>query len=316
MPAQPDLEQRVVRRYRNALRPAAENLPSDLSSFMPGAGGSTYEEDKSWAAGALHKQRVPRSRILHASMQHCSHKMANVVDHLAAIASVLELDPLRPYSPTSLARVAVEAATGLRYLLDTSVDPEERFLRAAALLMESFHYEVKATRELPVDRYPGVADGVEERLAKLVEQVTRSGLDVKVQPVSRQPSGIRWTTTASYRSVPPAKVTDLVRVTFADYPALYQMGSGVAHSMSWMLDDNARLPEDGGEAVVYAGDAYTTGAAVISAIASAEVVLSAFGRYMGHDPEPKLVLYRRRREAMDTFMNGYAASRMRSVGRL
>ncbi|WP_433221436.1 hypothetical protein ACQP00_20635 [Dactylosporangium sp. CS-047395] len=156
---------------------------------------------------------------------------------------------------------------------------------------------------------------IEQWLAKLVVIAEQAGLDV-VRQANGKPTKLRWATASTYRGIPLDKTADLVERAFGEYQALYQMGSSIAHSMSWMLDDNAHVAADGSSAVLYHSDPYAHGAAAITAIAAAESVVRDFGRYMGFDPEHALVPYRRRREALDTLINEYAVGRLGAVGHM
>jgi hypothetical protein len=168
---------------------------------------------------------------------------------------------------------------------------------------------------LPADRWPGLVPKLEDRLTKLVTLAERAGLEVD-RKSNGKPARIRWAGAPTFRGVPFEKASVLIERVFGEYPALYQMGSGVTHSMSWMLDDNARPAAEGPPAMVYRSDPYANGAATIAAIAAAEAVIATFGRYMGYDPDSTLVTYRRRREALDRFMNEYGTTRLTTLGRL
>jgi hypothetical protein len=311
-----DAEQRLVRRYRHAVGQCADNLGADLAKLQPPTDTSPFANDKATAkAVAVHRQRHPRLRLLNLNMQQCAHKIANLADHLRALQTLLTLDPPLVYAPSSTTRVAVEAAAGVHALLDDAITTDERTLRAASSLLDSLHHETHAVRQLPADRWPGVVTKLEERLTKLVTLAERAGLEVDRQP-NGKPARIRWAGAPAFRGVPFEKASVLIERVFGEYPALYQMGSGVAHSMSWMLDDNARLAAEGPPAMVYGSDPYANGAATIAAIAAAEAVIVAFGRYMGYDPDSALVAYRRRREALDRFMNEYGTTRLTTLGHL
>ena len=248
-------------------------------------------------------------------MFQAAHKIANIADHLKAMQAMFTVEPPLAYAPSTTARVIVEAAAGVHPLLDVNIDTEERLIRASSTLLESFYHEVNATRQLPTDRFPDAVAEAERRLSNLVKLAEHSGIEVRRQ-ANGKPTGVCWGGATNMRAVPYENKSNLIKATFGDYPALYQMGSGVAHSMSWMLADNARVTADGPPAVVYTSDPYSNGAAAVVAIAAVEAVIAAFGRYMGFDPEEVLVPYRRRREALDRFMNEYGARRVLTTGRL
>lgn len=313
---QPEAEQRLIRHYRNAVGRCGDHLSADLAKFQPPAAAGPFRRDQVVTdALATHKQRHPRRRLLNLNLQQSAHKIANIADHLKAMQAIFTVEPPLAYAPSTTTRVIVEAAAGLHALLDVDIDTEERLLRASSTLLESFHHEVNATRQLPGDRFPNAVADAERRLSDLIKLVERAGMEVSRQ-ANGKPKGIRWIGSAEGRSVPHASMSQLIELAFGDYPALYQMGSGVAHSMSWMLADNARVTTDDAPAIVYTSDPYSNGAAAVTAIAAVEVVVADFGGYMGFDPEQALVPYTRRRKALDGYMNEYARGRVLTTGSL
>jgi hypothetical protein len=309
-------EQALLRRYRNAIGQCAASLEDDISTFQCPTSESPFLKD-SEATKRLpaHKQRHPRVKLLTLNMGQAYHKIENVRDHLRAMKAMYAVDPPLSFAPSSASRVVVEAAAGVGALLDPAIDTEERILRASGDLLESYQYNVNATRQLPVDAFPNAVIEAEKRLDALVVLIERAGVEV-VRQANGKAKQIRWAGAARYRGVPTEKISARVEAAFSAYPALYQMGSGIAHSMEWMLGDHARMPIDGESRLVYQSDPYVNGAAATTAIAATEFLVTQYGRYMGHDPEDRVVPHRRRREAVDRYMNEYAAARLRAIGRL
>jgi hypothetical protein len=178
---------------------------------------------------------------------------------------------------------------------------------------------IRATHQL-ADRFPGAVAGTERLRAKLVALVQRAGLDVGCK-TSGEPEKIRCIGTTRFRLIKP-RINTRVKTAFGDYPAVYQIGSGVAHSVAWMLGDNARIATEGPPELVYSSNPYANGAAATVAISAAEVAIDAFGQYMGTDADSVLASYRRRRERLDQLMSAYAigdesmVDRLRASGRL
>ncbi|MEU4239675.1 hypothetical protein [Actinoplanes sp. NPDC026619] len=310
-----DAERRLVRHYRAAVGQCAANLSRDLGKFhVPPASSPYKQDDKTARRVTNHKQRHPRARILTLNLEQSFHKIANVRDHLEALATVLGSDPPPVYAPSSLTRVIVEAAAGLHALLDGSIDIEERLLRASSALLESYHHSLNAALQLPPHMFPDAASDARRRLDALVKRVERTGLEVRRQ-VNGKPTGVRWVGASAFRGVPFATTSAMIEEAFSGYPALYQMGSGVAHSMEWMLGDNARIAVTGPAIMTYESNPLANGGSATAAVAATEVVISAYGRYMGFDPEDALVPYRRRRETLDKYMNEFALRRPRSLQR-
>jgi hypothetical protein len=298
--------QRLSRRYRTTVGQCAANLSSDLAKFNPATPASPFQQDLARVKTmANHKRRIPCRRLLMLNLEQAYHKVANINDHLRALEAVFTLDPPSIYAPSSMARVTVEAAAGVNALLLASVDVKDRIVRGTSALLESYQHNLNATRSLPAAIYsPAVAEA-QRKLEALVKLAERAGLEIRRQPAGK-PTGIRWAGAARFSSVPYKSATDLITDAFAGYPALYQMTSGVAHSMEWMLGDNARIGAVGPPVMTYTSDPFANGAAAIAAIAAAEVVIAEFARYMGFDPEDVLAVYRIRREALDKYINDYA----------
>ncbi|MFI7543105.1 hypothetical protein [Actinoplanes sp. NPDC049599] len=309
-------EQALLRHYRNAVGQSAASLEDDISAFQHPTQESPFLKDMELTKRLpAHKQRRPRIKLLTLNMGQSYHKIENVRDHLRAMKAMYAVDPPLTFAPSSATRVIVEAVAGVGALLDPGVGTEERILRASGDLLESYQQNVNATRQLPVSTFPDAAIEAERRLDGLVVLIERAGCEV-VRQSNGKPKQIRLMGGSRYRGVPTERISSRVEATFSAYPALYQMGSGIAHSMEWMLGDHARIPIAGESRLIYKSDPYVNGAAATTAIAAIEFLVTQYGRYMGHDPEDKVVPHRRRREAVDRYMNEYAAAKMQATGRL
>lgn len=308
-------EQRLVRYYRNALNQCAANFDNDISTFQHAAAKSPFFSDSAITRQLLmHKQRHPRLRLLTLNLTQAYHKIGNVGDHLRAMNAIYAVDPPLVFAPSSAARVIAEAAAGVGALLDATIEVEERILRASGDLLDSFQQTVNAARKVTANIAPDAVARADRQLDALVTVIRRAGMEV-VRQENGRPKQIRWVGDQRYRGIPNYKIVDLIEKAFPAYPALYQMGSGVAHSMEWMLGDRARIPADGPPRLTYTSDPYSNGAAATVTIAAVEFLITEYGRYMGHDPEHVVVAHRRRREALDRYMNEYAIERLRATGR-
>jgi hypothetical protein len=156
-------EQRLNHRYGQAVGHCAANLINDIAGLQPDTVASPFARDKAIVTAlAEHKQRTPRRQLLDLNLKQCSHKIANIIDHLRALQAVLGLDAPLMFAPTSTTRVIVEAAAGLNELLDASVDTDERILRAASELLYSFQQDVnvvchRGLSPVPTNFVPGVS---------------------------------------------------------------------------------------------------------------------------------------------------------------
>ncbi|RCG21140.1 hypothetical protein DQ384_36610 [Sphaerisporangium album] len=251
----------------------------ESAAQRPRPGSPYLAEREEWEASSEHSQ----------DLWSYGHRMArgillNLADHLAMLRKAFSGPELPLYAHMTLSRVVAEAAAQVCNLIDPEAGYRERVLRAALLGLRSRTQEVRAIGSL-LDEHPVRRIGALENTTRAREEfiglMEKAGLEVRRRV--GMPTGARYLGDGPFRDLDP-KLTLLVNGLFPDRPAGYQIGSGVVHSLEWMLRD--AIASDGADGVRAEPDLLGMGAATLLALDACAAVAGAYARLYGHDPAP------------------------------
>jgi hypothetical protein len=284
----------LIIRSRKMLTLQREDLQDSVETYASSpASGSPFLRDQVAWKDAPHRHRAHQRRLWLSCRQLTRLLLANEIDHLNAAARLYEGPGIFLWAPSSVIRVACEAAARIAYLLDPSLPFELRITRAAGLLLYSADEKVKAAGHVT-----GVVADAEDRACGerdvLLERIGRAGIGVpgKGKPLI-SPSG-----QLVHRS---PQVTKLIAESFPERPGLYQQTSAVVHSTMWTLigavDSSTDTPD-----LVLKPDLLELGATALAGLDAAWVASNAFALYFGHNPHPVTARWRRRTTAIDELM--------------
>lgn len=96
-----------------------------------------------------------------------------------------------------------------------------------------------------------------------------------------------------------------MKALFPDFPPLYTMTSGIAHSLPWMLD--VSRTSDSGPELELGIDLMQAGAAATASITASSLMVKTYATYYGLDPEPYVRPSRQRIAMLETWMRAHAA---------
>ncbi|GAA2533360.1 hypothetical protein [Pilimelia columellifera] len=279
----------VIRKAVVALRQEETKFTTEVRRYstdpQPGC-PFLVDRDVAWKS-AHHKYRTSRQKLWKETIRHAELMSENVVDHVRAVRRLLAVEDSSESPPLfahmTAMRVACEAAAQIAYLYDSSVSYEQRLLRGAVLLRDNAAHSAKAANTVPSALSPLVQPGVAaaQRLpAKIADQITKAGIVEVLGGRGKTVTRLEIPNGAKEPAI--VQKSTLIKSAFADRPGLFNYGSGVAHSMQWMLGD--AVVERVGTQTRLAPDVIGIGAATLSCIEACGVVAATFAAYFGHDP--------------------------------
>jgi hypothetical protein len=233
------------------------------------------------------------------------HLSVNVADHTRALGLLLtHLDAGAPiYAHTSLARVAVESASTLLYLMDAGGEFEDRLGRGVAFLIVDAELASRAAAKVPGNAVMAApATAVVGEQTKLRNLIERARIEV-VLGRSGSPKGVR-VRPGGAEALLSVKATTQVETAFADMPAVYDLFSGVVHGKPWQLGDRARSQ---GRYATWSADPLDVACAVLAATSAAHRTATAHARYRGHDDDPVAARMLARVGAVDKAMQKFGS---------
>jgi hypothetical protein len=231
------------------------------------------------------------------------HMSVNVADHVRALALLLaRLDVGTPvYAHTSLARVAVESASVLLYMVDAGGGFEERFGRGVALLIADADLASKAAAKVPGNAVMAApAAAVRAEQAKLRDLIDRARIEV-VLGRGGTAKGVR-VSPGGPEALISVKAMNQVEKAFADMPAVYDLFSGVVHGKPWQLADRARSQN---RYATWSADPLDVATAVLAATSAAHRTAAAHAWYRGHDADLIVARMQGRAAAVDKAMQKF-----------
>lgn len=156
---------------------------------------------------------------------------ASIADHGRALVEVLRMDPSPVAAPLSLARVGVEAAVAVCFLLDAAIPPERSLLRATAFLLAALEARWKTANDYPPqDGDPGPAQRAAKAVRELRKHLDRSGITVALDKQGAWTARLEY---GNYREALAFNVSEAVRAYLPDWAEAYSVSSGATHSRSW-----------------------------------------------------------------------------------
>lgn len=311
-PSHPDAAKPLlVTKSCKALTQELEALKPHIEEYAsaPQVGCLYLREREGWKGASQHSQRAHRRRLWQQGLSLSRLTFANVLDHLWATTQVLSAESITLYSHQTLTRVACEGAARIAYLLDARASYDVRLLRAAVPLLVDAEGKVTATREV-MDARPELPITLDRAIAQrdaLLRMIELAGISV-IRDTRNKTTRLELgdpVETEPYK----LNLTALVAKYFPRRPGSYRSTSGVVHSNPWMLGDTIRssplTPE-----LELGPDVPGIGAAVMTAIDASIIVMDAYARYYGHDPESAARASRLRQQAIDVFLQQWFAGQI------
>lgn len=229
--------------------------------------------------------RLRAQRRLYAAGWKAAYLMvANIGDHLSAIADTATKGEPRVFAHMTLARAALEGAARLSYLLHPPGTLQDRLLRAAFVLLASAEEELKAVPDLATIS-PALGDAANARATSrhkdVIALIGESGIAIQRGRDGRSLRSVAWADTPD-QTVGAPNVTALLKKRLPSRPSAYRVGSGAAHSQPWVLDADEVI--DLQTPILHCPfDALALVGSVDLAINASILVLETFAPMMGQD---------------------------------
>ncbi len=269
----------AVEQEAASLGPRLGEIFTTRATTGPGA-----EDRVAWRAA--HKNRkYSRRKLTNSGIDQARLIYGNGYDHLVTLGRILGGDGQAAlFAHTTLARSVAEAAVRIAWLLDPDTTYEQRLLRATAFVYDGALNRAKGFREIPEQghrlssRRPAMLADAERTIRRLEKVIALAGIGIetnKTKPVRL---------VLGSEKVPMNFETGpLMRKLLPDFPALYTMGSAIAHSMAWMLNE---FREDHGPELQLNLNQTQLATAAKAGIASSELIVQTYARYYGLEPAP------------------------------
>jgi hypothetical protein len=301
--ARPADSTQLVDVCRRVLREEVASVLAVLADHRAATAAGVYLTDLTALDSVPARHRYARRELFGRVDGLAQLTAANLVDHVRATEQLL-FGELPVYAHNSLARVVVEAALRIRYLLASEIDVGRRLLRGAAMLLQSAMEDVRAVSEMRphIQDLPRGRRRVERECQELRTVIARAGLAERTG--SRAPTGLSWSATGEVESC-TINVTGLAKEYLGHLPAVYRIMSGAPHSGAWLLDDMAkggtrRSPQVCANPVDVAGT-------VDVVLASCVLLTETQARFDGHDPVPPKLANKSRRQELAEAIEAFAA---------
>jgi hypothetical protein len=269
----------AVDRYTTATAPAA--APASLDHRRVLTSVRSADRQALWARVQLN----------------CLHLAVNVADHVRALGVLIAAPNvgLPIYAHATLARVAVESAAWLGYVLDRNCPFDVRFARGIAHLLADADAARRGASKIPGNAYmpPPTAEGV-GKYDQLQQLIVRAR--IVLVPGRKGVKGVRLATDAPEEPM-DVKATDLVQMQFRELPGIYQLLSGVTHAMPWRLGDSVTVA---GGTATWAPDPVDIGGSVLAALAAGHRAVAAEAWHRGFEGDPALAVMHERFTAANT----------------
>lgn len=250
----------------------ADDLQRAVERIMEaGSAVSPFSRDHRKVLGSARNN--DRLKLWQAVQHACLHVTVNVADHVRTLAMVLShaSEGVPVYAHASIARVAVEGAAYIAYLLDAGEPFETRFARGIAFLIADSDHARRAASKVPGNlrmKAPGPAARQDHHA--LIALINRAKIEV-VPNRKGDPKGVRVAPGADEARV-DVKVSELVEAQYPDMPGLYSLMSGVTHGMAHKLSDNAWFADRHAH---WNPDPLDVGCSVLAAVNAAHTVVTA-----------------------------------------
>ena len=299
----------LVTKCHRALEQEARNLKAalDTNAENPSpTAGHLFERDLNCATQSDRGIRDGQLKLMAWGHYQARLTYVNAYDHLLSMARLLGSDgAMSLYAHTTMSRSVAEAAVRHAWLLDPSVNYDERITRYAAVAYYGAENRLKGARqslvreaaqpvrELIIDRCSTDFDQVRS----LIDQAGMNlGLDYKGKNVARiELRGSDVKVPIKFETGP------LMEKLLEESPGWYLLSSGVSHSAPWILD-SAVTGDRSGSALSLTPDLLEVAAASQTAISASALILERHGTYFGFDPEPFTRRSRQRRTILDVLM--------------
>jgi len=212
---------------------------TDVHPIINSHTGNQVPEVSEWIWTQHHRQREPLRWFQDMSTHVCVTLVGNAVDNTFALIDLLDRpdNKLHEWAYLTLARSVAESATLFAHLTDRTVLPEQRVLRAAAIVARGRLDEAKLARDLGD---AAVQAGIESEWKRLAVRIEKGGMTLrrggrdKVIGVQR-----------GAESVPlNVNITEESAQRFTRAVAPYRIGSAVTHSAWWYLASSMTVEGD------------------------------------------------------------------------
>lgn len=227
----------------------------------------------------------------------CLHMAVNVADHVRSLAMVL----VRPdggvpvYTHTTLARVAIEAATNIAYIHDSVSPFELRFARGIAFLIYDVNEARKNANRVPGNScMPSPGPAATTAYEDLLAHIERAKIEITLN-TKGELKGVRLSPVAPEALI-RVNMTERVHERYPEMPGLYGILSGVTHGMPHRLNDNVEIA---GQRADWDANPIDVGNSVLAAMHAADTALAAHAWHRGKDDDPGVAAARERTAAVN-----------------
>ncbi|HCU49191.1 MAG TPA: hypothetical protein DGG94_05175 [Micromonosporaceae bacterium] len=232
------------------------------------------------------------------------HMAVNVADHVRALALLLSQPSVGVpvYAHSTAARVAIESATNVAYLLDRAESFDLRFARGVAFLISDSDQARRTAVKVPGNAYmPAPGPAATRDHEELMALIKRAKIEI-IPNVKGRPKGVRVTPDTDEAPI-DVKTTDLVHAQYPDMPAVYSLMSGVTHGMPHKLGDNAWFANRHAH---WDTDPLDVGGSVLAAANAAHTMLAAHAWHYGLEDDPAIAATHARIARVDAAIQRFA----------
>lgn len=273
-------------------------MDSAVNSFAAAATGDCPSARDAGSLKGPGARLRARRRLYGAGWKAAYLIVANIGDHVEAIADTATPTSPRVFAHMTLARSALEGAARLSYLLHPKGNLEDRLLRAACVLLLSAEEEMRAAPQLKTvsdDLGDMAIERAADRHSDILSVIELSGIVVS-RGKRDQVTNLSWADAPS-QMVDPPNVTSLLKGLLPNRPAAYNVGSGVAHSLAWALDTDLKMDLDT-DSLQCSFDPFALAGSVDLAICASILVIETFATMLGGDPASEVFQARTRERAV------------------
>ena len=238
----------------------------------------------------------------------CVHMAVNVADHVRAVALLLSKPSvgIPIYAHSTMARVAIESATNVAYILDRNCPFDLRFARGIAFLIRDSDAARRAANRVPGNAYmPAPGPAATRSYKQLLALITRARIEI-VPNRNGGPKAVRAVPGAPEALI-DAKMTELVHERYPNMPAIYNLMSGVTHGMPYKLGDNVQFAD---RRARWDADPIDVGGSVLAAANAAHTMLAAHAWHRGFNDDPAIATTQDRIAAIDAAMRRFGRERI------
>lgn len=239
-----------------------------------------------------------RQELYARGWRHAYLLAVTIGDHLEAIADMASSRSPRTFAHMTVARAALEAAARLNYVLCPQDDVSDRVLRAAAVLLVSAEEEVRAVADLETARAPihGAARLAADRRNGEVRDLIARAQVVAVEDKRGRLLSVAWADGSGRKATARLDITGMLRTLLPSKPAAYRVASGVVHSQSWVLEDDAAF-DAATRSLNWRPDPAALAGSLDLAISASLLAIETFALMLGQDAHREWIEAQRREQA-------------------